>query len=332
MHPTLIKFLKNAFRHVLNIIKKRNMLTKLSQLQDLLDKTHEPRKMALAASEDADSLSAVVNAAKKKIIEPILVGDRDKTMGMAEIMELDLSKFEFVDAVNPVQAAEKAVKLVHDGAADVLMKGKVGTSDMMRSVLNKDYGLRTGKLLSHFAYFEVDTYHKLIAVTDVAMNIAPTLSEKIAILNNSVRVLNKLGIEMPKVAVLGAVEKVNMEMNATLDAALLSKMNQRDQILNCLVDGPLAFDNAVSLESAKQKEIKSEVAGDTDLLLMPDIEVGNVLYKSLVFFAKARVASMIVGASAPIVLTSRSDTEQAKFDSILLAAVAADHKDASHES
>ena len=282
--------------------------------------------MVLAASEDAHSLNAVVEAAEKNVITPVLVGDRDKTLGMAEILNLDLSRYELVEAASPQEAAEKAVKMVHDGEAEVLMKGKVGTSDMLRCVLNKEWGLRTGKLLSHFAYFEVETYHKLIAVTDVAMNIAPNLSEKIGILNNSVNVLNRLGIEKPKVAVLGAVEKVNMDMDATLDAALLSKMNQRDQILNCIVDGPLAFDNAVSLESAKHKEIKSEVAGDTDLLLMPDIEVGNVLYKTLVFFAKAKVASMIVGAAAPIVLTSRSDSEQAKFDSILLAAVAADHK------
>ena len=298
-------------------------MTKLSQLQDLLDKEHKPKKLVLAASEDAHSLNAVVAAAKKKIIRPVLVGDRDKTFGMAEILNLDLSRYEFIETTSPLEAVEIAVKMVHDGKADVLMKGKVGTSDMLKFVLNKDFGLRTGNLLSHFAYFEVDTYHKLIAVTDVAMNIAPNLTEKIGILNNAVRVLNNLGIPKPKVAVLGAVEKVNTAMNATLDAALLSKMNQRDQILNCIVDGPLAFDNAVSSESARHKEIKSEVAGDTDLLLMPDIEVGNVLYKTLVFFAKAKVASMIVGASAPIVLTSRSDSEQAKFDSILLAAVAA---------
>jgi phosphate butyryltransferase len=299
------------------------MLTKLSQLQELLDKEHQPKKLVLAASEDAHSLNAVVAAAKKKIIRPVLVGDKEKTFGMAEILNLDLSKYEFIEASSPLEAVEYSVKLVHDGKADVLMKGKVGTSDMLKYVLNKEFGLRTGNLLSHFAYFEVDTYHKLIAVTDVAMNIAPNLTEKIGILNNAVRVLNNLGIPKPKVAVLGAVEKVNTAMDATLDAALLSKMNQRDQILNCLVDGPLAFDNAVSSESARHKEIKSEVAGDTDLLLMPDIEVGNVLYKTLVFFAKAKVASMIVGASAPIVLTSRSDSEQAKFDSILLAAVAA---------
>jgi phosphate butyryltransferase len=299
------------------------MLTKLSQLRDLIDRSHKPKKLILAASEDAHSLNAVFNAASEKIVRPILVGDRDKTFGMAEILNLDISKFEFIEAKNPVEAVTISVKMLHDKKADVLMKGKVGSSDMMRSILNKEYGLRIGNLLSHFAYFEVDNYHKLIAVTDVAMNIAPTLSEKIQILNNSVKILNSLGIEKPKVAVLGAVEKVNMEMGATLDAALLSKMNQRDQILNCIVDGPLAFDNAVSFESAKHKEIKSDVAGDTDLLLMPDIEVGNVLYKSMVFFAKAKVASLIVGASAPIVLTSRSDSEQAKFDSILLAAVVA---------
>ena len=154
------------------------------------------------------------------------------------------------------------------------------------------------------------------------MNIAPNLKDKIAIVNNSVSFLHKLGYQSPKVAVLGAVEMVNENMEATLDAALLSKMNQRDQIKNCVIDGPLAFDNAVSIESARHKGIKSEVAGDTDLLLMPDIEVGNVLYKSLVFFAKAKVASVILGAMVPIVLTSRSDSEQAKYDSILLAAAA----------
>ena len=297
------------------------MLTKLSQLQELIDKSHQPKRMILAASEDADSLTAVVEATKKEIIRPILVGNLEKTRGIAEIMKLDISDFEMIEADNPADAAAKAVKMIHNKEGEFLMKGKVGTSDMLKSVLNKEYGLRTGKLLSHFAYFEVENYHKLIGLTDVAMNIAPNLTEKIAILNNAVNVLNKLGIEKPKVAVLGAVEKVNTEMGATLDAALLSKMNQRDQILNCIVDGPLAFDNAISLESARHKEIKSEVAGDTDLLLMPDIEVGNVLYKSLVFFANAKVASMIVGASVPIVLTSRSDSDQAKFDSILLAAV-----------
>jgi phosphate butyryltransferase len=220
------------------------------------------------------------------------------------------------------KAVEMSVRMVSKKEADILMKGKVGTSTLLKCVLNKEWGLRTGNLLSHFALFEVETYPKVIAVTDVAMNIAPNLQDKIAIINNSVSCLIKLGYIMPKVAILGAVEMVNENMEATLHAALLSKMNQRDQIRNCIIDGPLAFDNAVSLESAQFKGIRSEVAGDTDLLLMPDIEVGNVLYKSLVFFAKAKVAAVILGARVPIVLTSRSDSEQAKYDSILLSAAA----------
>ena len=177
-----------------------------------------------------------------------------------------------------------------------------------------------GHLSSYFALFEVELYHKLIARTDVAMNIAPELKEKVAILNNSVEFMNKLGVVNPKVAVIGSVELVNEAMSATIDAALISKMAQRGQIRNCVVDGPLAFDSAISSESAKNKGIISEVAGDADLLLLPNIDAGNVLYKSLVFFAKASVASVILGASAPIVLTSRSDTEESKQNSIMLAA------------
>lgn len=299
------------------------MLTKLDELRNFLPKSENPKKLVLAVSQDAHSLGAVIRASEEGVIRPLLIGDQEKTTGLAQVMDLNLKGIDFIDVSNPVEATHMAVKMVHDGEADVLMKGKVGTSELLKAVLNKEYGLRTGKLLSHIALFQIEAYHKLIAVTDVAMNIAPNLEEKISILNNSVDVLNKLGYEEPKVAVLGAVEQVNTSMDATLDAALLSKMNQRGQIRKCLVDGPLAFDNAVSTESAKHKEIKSEVAGDTDLLLMPDIEVGNVLYKSLVFFANSLVASMIVGAAAPIVLTSRSDSEQAKFDSILLAAATA---------
>ncbi len=296
------------------------MLKKLDDLRQFLPKAKKPQKLVLAPSEDAHSIGAVARAAEEGIIEPVLVGNRDKTEGLAEIMKVSLKGFKFHEELDQMEAVKTAVKLIHEGKAEVLMKGRIGTSSLLKAVLDKEYGLRTGNLLSHFALFEVVTYHKLIGVTDVAMNIAPTLDEKIGILNNAVQVFNRLNVPEPKVAVLGAVEQVNINMNATLDAALLSKMNQRGQIRNCLVDGPLAFDNAISLESARHKEIKSEVAGDTDLLLMPDIEVGNVLYKSLVFFAKAKVASMIVGAAAPIVLTSRSDSEEAKFDSILLAA------------
>lgn len=280
------------------------------------------KKLVLAAATDQHSLGAVIRAWKENIIEPILIGDKEGIRQICESNNYDITGLMIINEPEPERSVELAVRMANSKQADILMKGKIGSSILLRSVLNKEWGLRTGKLLSHCALFEVETYHKVIAVTDVAMNIAPNLQEKIAIVNNAVACLNKLGYIMPKVAVLGAVEMVNENMEATLDAALLSKMNQRDQIKNCIIDGPLAFDNAVSLESARLKGIKSEVAGDTDLLLIPDIEVGNVLYKSLVFFAKAKVAAIILGAMVPIVLTSRSDSEQAKFDSILLAAAA----------
>lgn len=280
------------------------------------------RKLVLAAAQDQHSLGAVIRAWKDNIIEPILVGDKESIQNICTANNYDISGVRIIHEPDMEMSVEMSVKLVNNKQADVLMKGKIGTSTLLKHVLNKEWGLRTGNLLSHFALFEVETYHKVIAVTDVAMNIAPNLKDKISIINNSVNCLVKLGYIMPKVAVLGAVEMVNESMEATLDAALLSKMNQRDQIRNCIIDGPLAFDNAVSLESAQHKGIRSEVAGDTDLLLMPDIEVGNVLYKSLVFFARAKVAAVILGARVPIVLTSRSDSEQAKYDSILLSAAA----------
>lgn len=297
------------------------ILKKLEDLRAIVANAPK-KKLVLAAAHDQQSLSAVVRAALDGIIDPILVGDKEGIQNISASAGYDISGMRIIHEADTNKSVELAVRLVSSKQADLLMKGKVGTSTLLKCVLNKEWGLRTGRLLSHIALFEVETYHKLIAVTDVAMNIAPNLQDKISIINNSIDCLHNLGIEIPKVAVLGAVEMVNENMVATLDAALLSKMNQRDQIKGCLIDGPLAFDNAISLDSAQHKGIRSEIAGDTDLLLMPDIEVGNVLYKSLVFFAKAKVASMILGAAAPIVLTSRSDSEQAKYDSIVLAAAA----------
>ncbi|MCW3786927.1 bifunctional enoyl-CoA hydratase/phosphate acetyltransferase [Plebeiibacterium sediminum] len=295
------------------------MFKKLSELELLIKKNKVVKVLALAVSQDADSLSAVCKAYNAGIIKPVLIGDVELTKSIIKKAGYNFEGATFIDESDPELCVERAVKMVSRGEADVLMKGKVATPVLLKAVLNKEWGLREGKLLSHFALFEVETYHKLIAVTDVAMNIGPNLNDKIAIINNSVGYLNKLGIHKPKVAVLGAIEMVNESMQATLDAALLSKMNQRDQIKNCIIDGPLAFDNAISFESARHKNIKSSVAGDTDLLLMPDIEVGNVLYKTLIFFAKAKVASVILGAKSPIVLTSRSDSEESKYHSILLA-------------
>lgn len=280
------------------------------------------KKLILAAAQDQHSMGAVIRAWKDDIVEPILIGDKESIQNICAANNYDITGLRIIHEPDTEMAVEMSVRMCSNKQGDILMKGKVGTSTLLKCVLNKEWGLRTGNLLSHFALFEVETYPKVIAVTDVAMNIAPNLQDKIAIINNSVSCLMRLGYILPKVAVLGAVEMVNENMEATLHAALLSKMYQRDQIKNCIIDGPLAFDNAVSLESAQRKGIRSEVAGDTDLLLMPDIEVGNVLYKSLVFFAKAKVAAVILGARVPIVLTSRSDSEQAKYDSILLSAAA----------
>lgn len=298
------------------------MLTKLSEIHEIVKKRKETKRLVLAVAQDEHSLEAVCAAAKKKYIEPILVGDAEQIKVIAsKHKKIDLSLFNIINEPNIQEAVAKAVKLVHYGEADILMKGNVGTSTLLKGVLNKEWGLRKTDVLSHIALFEVEAYHhKLLALTDVAMNIAPDLNTKISIINNSVEFLRQIGVDTPKVAVLGAVELVNENMPATIDAALLSKMAERGQIKNCIIDGPLAFDNAISAESAKHKGIISKVAGDADLLLLPDIEAGNVLYKSFVFFANAKVAAVILGARAPIVLTSRSDSEESKLDSIVLAA------------
>ncbi len=296
------------------------MLENLSELRKIVKKAPK-KKLVVAAAHDEHSLGAIVSATKMKIVDAMLVGDKEKIYRIGDKLELDLSKIEIIDEPNLSESVAKAVKLVHFGDADILMKGDVGTAILLRGILNKEWGLRQNEILSHIAIFEVPAYHhKLIALTDVAMNIAPALSDKVNILRNAIEFLHKLGIEEPKIAVLGAVELVNEMMPATLDAALLSKMADRGQIPNCLIDGPLAFDNAISVEAAEHKGIKSNVAGMADLLLLPDIEAGNVLYKSFIFFANAKVAANILGASAPVVLTSRSDSEESKLDSICLAA------------
>jgi len=222
-----------------------------------------------------------------------------------------------------MKAVEASIRLIRQASSQILMKGNVPTAKLLKGVLNKEWGLRTGNILSHFALFEIKGYHKLLGVTDVAMNIAPDLETKTGIVNNSVQFLNKIGIINPKVAAISAAETVNQSMTSSVDAAIISKMSERNQITNCIIDGPLALDNAISKESAMHKGIQSKVAGDADLLLMPNIEAGNVLYKSLSFFADARIAAVILGAKAPIVLTSRSDSEESKLNSIYLAALGA---------
>ncbi|MBE2189123.1 MAG: bifunctional enoyl-CoA hydratase/phosphate acetyltransferase [Desulfobulbaceae bacterium] len=283
-------------------------------------KSKVKKNLVVAAAEDEHVLGAVKDAAANDIIEPIFVGNKQKIDAIAAKIQFDISKFELIEESNPATSAQIAVKQIIDGHAQILMKGLVGTADFLRAILQKDSGLRKGDLLSHIGFFEVPTYHKIIALTDAAQNIAPDFNEKVAILKNSLDMFKHLGYECPKVACLAAIEGVNPKMPSTMEAAALTQMNRRNQIAGCIIDGPLAFDNAVSKLSAEHKGIESEVAGDADLLFAPNIEVANVLYKSFTYFANATVAAIILGASVPVVLTSRSDSDKSKLMSIALAA------------
>lgn len=278
--------------------------------------------VAVAAAEDEEVIEAIVSAIKKQLATFILFGNENKIKSLlaAKDAGYEMSDFvKIVDATTEKDAARLAVQEVQSGAADVLMKGMVSTSILLKEVLNKDYGLRTGSVLSHAAAFQINGFERLLFITDAAMNITPDLNQKVEIINNAVSFARSLGVELPKVALLSAIETVNPNMNSSVDGALLAQMNARGQIKNCIVDGPLALDNAISIEAAKHKGIQSEVAGKADILVVPTIEVGNALYKSLVYFAHAKVGGVIVGAKAPIVLTSRADSAASKLNSLALA-------------
>ncbi len=282
--------------------------------------TRTTKKMAVAAAEDRPVLEAVKTAMHQDIIYPILVGDKEKIIAIAKEIDFDLTDIEIVNESSPRISCQKAVALIRNGKAEILMKGLVGTADLLRAVLNKENGLRKGAIISHVALFETPHYHKLLAVTDAAMNVHPTCDEKVSILRNAVELFHKLGVEKPKVAVVGAVETVNEKMPATVHAAILTMRNRRKQITGCIVDGPFALDNAISKEACRHKGIESEVGGDADIIVCPDINAANVLYKSLNFLGGARSAAVIMGATVPIVLTSRADSNEAKHLSIALAA------------
>lgn len=293
----------------------------MKKLSELLEKAkiNGPKVVSVAVAEDNVVLSALEKARKEGIINAILIGDKKKIEQIAVENGIDLNNYEIIDEESESEAAKTAVKLVAERKADFVMKGKIKTGDLMREVLKEEYNLRTGKTLSLVSIFEIPNYHKLLIVSDAGMTIAPSLEQKVDIINNTVFVAKKaLGIEKPRVAILGAVEIVNSKMPATIEAAILAKMNNRKQIKGCIVDGPFALDNAVSIEAAKHKGIESPVAGDADILIMPDIEAGNIFYKAMVFLGGARVASTIIGAKVPIALTSRADSDETKLLSLAL--------------
>ncbi len=285
-----------------------------------------PKRVAVAAAADPHVLDAINEARIDGMISAQLYGDANQILAICRQLKIDPAKFEITDAPSNDVAAELAVKAVSEGRADILMKGLLDTAVILRAVLNKDWGLRSGKQLSHVLVYDTPLadYGRLFMMSDGAMNIEPDLKAKIAIVENTVTVAHCLGIELPKVAMLAAVEVVNPDMSTAIDDAIISKMGDRGQIKGAIIDGPLALDNAISEESAKIKKINSPVAGKADILIVDNIDVGNVLYKTLVYFAKARVAGVIMGATAPFVLTSRADSEETKYNSLALACVLAE--------
>ena len=283
----------------------------------------EPIPTAVAHPCDVTSLSGAVEAANEGLIAPILVGPRAKIMSAAASAGIDLSSFRIVDAPHSHASASKAVELLRGAEAELLMKGSLHTDELMGAVVSRDGGLRTARRISHVFVMDVPTYHKVLIVTDGAINIAPTLEDKVDICQNAIDLAISLGLEEPKVAILAAVETVTSKMPATIDAAALCKMADRGQITGALVDGPLAFDNAISRQAAKTKGIQSDVAGDPDILLAPDLEAGNILAKQLTFLAKADSAGLVLGARVPIILTSRADSVRSRIASCAVAMLAA---------
>ena len=294
-------------------------------LARLIGQVRAPKRVAVAAAEDDHVLGAIHNARHEGMIQPILFGDEAKIRVICHELGIDPNKLEIINAKDHAQAAELAVQAVTSGKADILMKGLLDTATILRAVLNKDWGMRTGKLLSHVLVFEAKgKFDRLFLMSDGAMNIEPDLKAKIEIVKNSVALAHALGLQTPKVAMLAAIEVVNPDMSTAVDDAIISKMGDRGQIKGALIDGPLALDNAVSEEAARIKGIVSPVAGHADILIVDNIDVGNVFYKTLVYFGDTQVAGIIMGASAPMVLTSRADSESTKFNSIALACILAE--------
>ena len=286
-------------------------------------KTLEPVRTAVAHPCEAAALAGAVEAAAQGLITPILVGPITKIREVAAAAQIDLGNLELVDAPHSHGSAAGAVQLVREGRAQLLMKGSLHTDELLAAVVARETGLRTGRRLSHAFIMDVPTYHKVLIVTDAAINIAPTLEEKADICRNAIDLALSLAVVKPKVAVLAAVETVTSKMPATLDAAALCKMADRGQITGGLLDGPLAFDNAISKEAARTKGITSEVAGDPDILLAPDLEAANILAKLLTFLANSDSAGLVLGAKVPIILTSRADSVRSRIASCAVAVLAA---------
>ena len=282
-----------------------------------------PIPTAVAYPCEETALAGAIDAGVQGLIVPILVGPAATIREIAKAKGINLGNVEIVDVASSHASAAKAVELVREGKAELLMKGSLHSDEILGAVIKKDTGLRTGRRLSHVFLMDVPTYHKVLIITDAAINIAPTLEDKVDICQNAIDLARTFGVDRPKVAILAAVETVNSKMPATLDAAALCKMAERGQIKGGLLDGPLAFDNAISRDAAKMKGITSEVAGDPDILLAPDLESGNMMAKQLSFLANADSAGLVLGAKVPVILTSRADSLRSRIASCAVAVMAA---------
>lgn len=279
--------------------------------------------VAVVSGQDKHTLQAVFKARGDNIAEPVLIGNKTKINEILNDLKEDLDDSFIIDAENGAAAAAKAVELVNSNKADFIMKGKIQTADLLKAVVNKENGLRTGKVMSHFVINEIPNYHKLLVTTDGGMMMYPNVNEKKQIIENAVSTLIDMGYEKPKVAVLAAVEKVNPKMPESVDAGLLKEMNQKGEIKNCIVEGPISYDLTMSKESAEIKGYSSPVVGDADVLIFPNITAGNILGKALICSAGGKMAGLIVGAKVPIVLTSRGSSAEEKYLSLVLSASAA---------
>lgn len=296
------------------------MFKNFEEIEERILERNLAKRVVLAGAHDEDALSAVVHAKRKGVIRPILIGDVDKIQALLQNMGENKRDYRIIRGETEQECARLACEMVHQKEADIPMKGLMQTSTFMRAILNKQVGfLKEGDLLSQATVLEWPETNRLLIITDCAVNITPEYKDKIKILNNAVYLANKLGKDNPKVAVIAPVEVINPSIPATIEAAMLSKAAQRGQIKGCIVDGPLGLDNAISMEAAIHKGIKSEVAGAADILIMPELATGNVFTKSLVYFAKLPSAGTLNGTTSPVVMTSRTDTPENKYYSILTA-------------
>lgn len=281
-------------------------------------KKYGPKKIAVASAGAEDVLKAVEAARKEGLADSILVGDKKEIIQIANKRGIDPTNYEIIDLPDKTEATQCAVELVRNKKASILMKGMIGTARLLKAILDKEIGLRTDRILSHVYTLQIKGYDRLLTMTDGGMSISPDLKQKSQIIQNAIYYAHSMGIEKPKVAVVAALELVNPDMPATIDAACLAKMSERGQIVGGIVDGPLGFDNAISKEAAKHKGVESPVSGEVDIVLVPNIESGNIFAKGLVYLANAVPAGLLLGAKAPVVLVSRSDSAQSKLYSIAL--------------